>query len=163
MFERMPDSMDETVPTAKIDELDVSILRQLNEDARQSYREIARALGVSISTVSNRVKRLESEHVVTGYVPVVDPKRIGYDVIAVVGVTISRGKLLEVQRRIAKDERVFGVYDVTGEWDSVIMARFKSTRELDGFVKKLVAMENVERTYTQVVLNIVKEEKRVPV
>ena len=163
MFERMPDSMDETVPTAKIDELDVSILRQLNEDARQSYREIARALGVSISTVSNRVKRLESEHVVTGYVPVVDPKRIGYDVIAVVGVTISRGKLLEVQRRIAKDERVFGVYDVTGEWDSVIMVRFKNTRELDGFVKKLVAMENVERTYTQVVLNIVKEEKRVPV
>ncbi|MBI4416764.1 MAG: Lrp/AsnC family transcriptional regulator [Euryarchaeota archaeon] len=155
--------MDEVVPTAKIDDLDVAILRQLNVDGRRSYREIARELGVSISTVSNRVKRLEQESVITGYVPVVDPKRIGYDVIAVIGVRISRGKLLEVQRRIGKDERVFGVYDVTGEWDSVIMVRFKNTRELDSFIKKLVAMENVERSYTQVVLNIVKEEKRVVV
>ena len=162
-FDRLRTSMDEPSATAKLDELDVSILRRLNQDARQSYREIAKALGVSISTVSNRVKRLEADGVVAGYVPVLDPKRIGYDIVAIIGVTISRGKLLEVQRRIGKDERVFGVYDVTGEWDSVIMVRFRSTRELDGFVKKLVAMENVERTYTQVVLNIVKEEKRVVV
>jgi len=150
-------------PAADLDELDRSILRQLNGNARASYREIARALGVSISTVSNRVKGLEAEGVVTGYVPIIEPGRIGYDVAAVVGVKISRGKLLEVQRRIGKDERVFGVYDVTGEWDSVIMVRFRNTRELDAFVKKLVAMENVERTYTQVVLNTVKEEKRVVV
>ena len=162
-FDRLRPFMDELPSTAKLDELDLSILRRLNENARQSYREIAKSLGVSISTVSNRVKRLEADGVVAGYVPVLDPKRIGYDVVAIIGVTISRGKLLEVQRRIGKDERVFGVYDVTGEWDSVIMVRFRSTRELDGFVKKLVAMENVERTYTQVVLNIVKEEKRVVV
>lgn len=154
--------MDEAAPTA-IDDLDRSILRQMNEDGRASYREIAKALGVSISTVSNRVKRLEAEGVIAGYVPVVDPKRIGYDVNAVIGVKISHGRLLEVQRRIGRDERVFGVYDVTGEWDSVIMARFRNTRELDAFIKKLVAMENVERTYTQVVLNTVKEEKRVVV
>ncbi|MEK6851567.1 MAG: Lrp/AsnC family transcriptional regulator [Candidatus Thermoplasmatota archaeon] len=155
--------MAEVRPAAKLDDLDHAILRRLNEDARQSYRKIARALGVSISTVSNRVKGLEAEGVVTGYVPLIDPARLGYDAAAVIGVTISRGKLLEVQRRIGKDERVFGVYDVTGEWDSVIMVRFKNTRELDGFVKKLVAMENVERTYTQVVLNTVKEEKRIVV
>ncbi len=162
-FERLPPSMDEGRHAAKLDELDLKILRLLNEDARQSYRELARALGVSISTVSNRVKALEAEGVVAGYVPVIDPAKIGYDVIAVVGVTISRGKLLEVQRKIGRDERVFGVYDVTGEWDSVIQARFRNTRELDVFIKKLVAMENVERTYTQVVLNTVKEEKRVVV
>ncbi len=155
--------MAEARPAAKLDDLDRAILRQLNEDARRSYREIARALDVSIGTVSNRVKALEADGVITGYVPVIDPARLGFDAAAVIGVTISRGKLLEVQRRIGKDERVFGVYDVTGEWDSVIMVRFRNTRELDAFVKHLVAMENVERTYTQVVLNTVKEEKRVSV
>ncbi len=148
---------------ADLDDLDLSILRELNADARKSFRDIARELGISISTVSNRVKRLEQDGVVQGYAPILDEKRLGYEILAVIGVQISKGKLLEVQRRVAKDERTVDVFDVTGEWDSVIVARFRNTRELDAFVKRLVAIENVERTYTQVVLNVVKQEKRVPV
>lgn len=148
---------------ADLDDLDLSILRELNGDARRSFREIARALKVSIGTVSNRLKRLEAAGVVQGYAPLLDEKRLGYEVLAVIGVQISKGKLLEVQRRVAKDERTVDVFDVTGEWDSVIVGRFRNTRELDAFVKRLSAMENVERTYTQVVLNVVKQEKRVPV
>jgi len=155
--------MKRTEAPAALDELDARILRVLNADARRSYRELARELGVAIGTVSARLKRLESSGVVHGYVPLLDQQRLGYDVLAVIGVKISRGRLLEVQRRLGKDERVFGVYDVTGEWDSILMARFRNTRELDAFVKKLSATENVERTYTQVVLNVVKHEPRVPV
>ncbi|OGS50889.1 MAG: AsnC family transcriptional regulator [Euryarchaeota archaeon RBG_16_68_12] len=145
-----------------LDELDTRILRRLNENARQSFRDIARALRVSISTVSNRVKRLEGEGVVLGYAPILDEKKLGYDLLAVIGIRISKGKLLEVQRKIARDDKVVEVYDVTGEYDSMIIARFRNTRELDAFIKRLVAMENVERTYTQVVLNVVKREKRSP-
>jgi len=143
-----------------LDELDVAILRRLNVDARKSFRDIARELRVSISTVSNRVKRLEH---VLGYIPVLDEKKLGYDVLAVIGIRISKGKLLEVQRKIGREDKVVDVYDVTGEYDSVIIARFKNTKELDAFIKRLVAMENVERTYTQVVLNVVKQEKRAPI
>ncbi len=146
-----------------LDELDVAILRRLNQDARKSFRDIARELRVSISTVSNSVKRLEAEGVVLGYIPVLDEKRLGYDVLAVIGIRISKGKLLEVQRKIGREDKVVDVYDVTGEYDSVIIARFKNTKELDAFIKRLVAMENVERTYTQVVLNVVKQEKRAPI
>ncbi|TLZ64391.1 MAG: Lrp/AsnC family transcriptional regulator [Methanobacteriota archaeon] len=146
-----------------LDELDVAILRRLNTDARKSFRDIARELRVSISTVSNRVKRLEHEGIVLGYIPVLDEKKLGYDVLAVIGIRISKGKLLEVQRKIGREDKVVDVYDVTGEYDSVIIARFRNTKELDTFIKRLVAMENVERTYTQVVLNVVKQEKRAPI
>ena len=146
-----------------LDELDVAILRRLNTDARKSFRDIARELKVSISTISNRVKRLEHEGIVLGYIPVLDEKKLGYDVLAVIGIRISKGKLLEVQRKIGREDKVVDVYDVTGEYDSVIIARFKNTKELDAFIKRLVAMENVERTYTQVVLNVVKQEKRAPI
>jgi len=146
-----------------LDELDTKILRRLNENARQSFRDIARELRVSISTISNRVKRLEREGIILGYAPLLDEKKLGYDVLAVIGIRISKGKLLEVQRKIARDDKVVDVYDVTGEYDSVIIARLRNTRELDAFIKRLVAMENVERTYTQVVLNVVKQEKRSPV
>ncbi len=146
-----------------LDELDVAILRRLNQDARKSFRDIARELRVSISTISNRVKRLEQEGIIVGYIPVLDEKKLGYDVLAVIGIRISKGKLLEVQRKIGREDKVVDVYDVTGEYDSVIIARFKNTKELDAFIKRLVAMENVERTYTQVVLNVVKQEKRSPI
>ena len=146
-----------------LDELDVSILRRLNADARKSFRDIARELRVSISTISNRVKRLEQEGIIVGYIPVLDEKKLGYDVLAVIGIRISKGKLLEVQRKIGREDKVVDVYDVTGEYDSVIIARLRNTKELDAFIKRLVAMENVERTYTQVVLNVVKQEKRTPV
>ena len=146
-----------------LDELDVAILRRLNTDARKSFRDIARELRVSISTISNRVKRLEQEGIIVGYIPVLDEKKLGYDVLAVIGIRISKGKLLEVQRKIGREDKVVDVYDVTGEYDSVIIARFRNTKELDAFIKRLVAMENVERTYTQVVLNVVKQEKRAPI
>jgi len=146
-----------------LDDLDVAILRRLNQDARKSFRDIARDLEVSISTVSNRVKRLESEGIILGYAPLLDEKKLGYDVLAVIGIRISKGKLLEVQRKIAREDKVIDVYDVTGEYDSVVIARLRNTKELDAFIKRLVAMENVERTYTQVVLNVVKQEKRAPV
>src|SRR3972149_6766473 len=64
-------------------------------------------------------------------------------------------------RKIAKDERVTHVYDVTGEWDSIVVVRLRNTRDLDAFIKRLGSMEYVDNTYTQVVLNVVKEERRV--
>jgi DNA-binding Lrp family transcriptional regulator len=144
-----------------LDDLDLRILRLLNADARKSFREIAKAVDASLSTVSNRVRKLEEEGIITGYAPILNEGRLGYDVLAVVGVKIHKGKLLDVQRRIAKDDRVTHVYDVTGEWDSIVVVRLKNTRELDAFIKRLGSMEYVENTYTQVVLNVVKEERRV--
>ncbi|MEE9592733.1 MAG: Lrp/AsnC family transcriptional regulator [Thermoplasmata archaeon] len=143
------------------DDLDLEIMRLLNRDARQSYRDLARQLKISTSTVSNRIRRLEKEGIIKGYVPIIDQHKTGFDLPVVVGLQISKGKLLEVQQKIAEDPRVFGVYDVTGDWDSIVMARFRNTRDLDAFIKRVLALPYVDRTYTQLVLNTVKEEKRI--
>lgn len=146
-----------------LDDLDRQILRLLGKNARLSYREVAVKLSVSTSTVSARVKRLEEEHLVRGYLPDIDPRAVGLELTAIIGLRIAHGKLLDVQRAVARDERVFAVYDTTGEWDSFILARFKNTRDLDNFVKKVLAIPDVERTNTSVALNTVKEELRVAV
>lgn len=147
--------------SVRLDDLDLRILALLNEDARKSYRDVAKDAGASISTVSSHVRRLEAEGVIKGYAPIIDESKVGYDILAIVGVKIHKGRLLEVQRRIARDDRVSHVYDVTGEWDSIVVVRLRSTRELDSFIKRLGSMEHVENTYTQVVLNVVKEERRI--
>jgi DNA-binding Lrp family transcriptional regulator len=144
-----------------MDELDCKILRKLNENARKSYREIARELKVSLSTISNRIKKLEDEKIIEGYIPVINQEKMGFDLTAVINVKISHGKLIEVQEKISKDKHVSSIYDITGDWDSLIIANFKDRRDLNGFIKGVLAMENVEKTNTQIVLNIVKNEKRV--
>ena len=144
-----------------MDELDYKILEKLNENARKSYREIARELKVSLSTISNRIKKLEDEKVIEGYIPLINQEKIGYDLTAVINVKISHGKLIEVQEKISIDKHVSGVFDITADWDSLIIAHFKDRRDLNGFIKGVLAMDNVEKTNTQIVLNIVKNEKRV--
>jgi len=146
-----------------MDELDIDIVRCMNENARKSFRDMAKELDVSLSTISNRVHRMEDDGILMGYAPVLNAQKLGYDLSAVIGIRISKGKLLDVQKKIADDHRVYGVYDVTGDWDSIITARFKNRAELDEFIKSLLTMEYIERTYTHVVLNTVKEEKRIAV
>jgi DNA-binding Lrp family transcriptional regulator len=104
---------------------------------------------------------MEDEKVIERYIPLINQEKLGYDLTAVINVKISHGKLIEVQERISKDKHVSGVYDITGEWDSLIIAHFKDRRDLNGFIKGVLSMDNVEKTNTQIVLNIVKNEKRV--
>ena len=144
-----------------LDDLDIDILRSLNDSARKSFRDIAKELHVSLTTVSNRVKAMEKAEVILGYIPIVDPSKLGYDIMAVIGIKVIHGKIVETERDLAKEAGVYGVFDSTGEWDAIVMARFKNRGELNTFVKKVLDHENVDRTYTQVVLNVTKDEKRV--
>jgi DNA-binding Lrp family transcriptional regulator len=145
-----------------LDELDHGILQELNIDARKSHREIAQRLKVSPTTVSARVARLERDGVIRGYVPLLDDEMLGWDLAATIGIRISKGKLREVEERLARDPRAYAIYDVTGDFDALLIGRFRDRRDLDRFVKHALQDPHVERTNTQVVLNRVKEDRRVP-
>jgi Lrp/AsnC family transcriptional regulator for asnA, asnC and gidA len=146
-----------------IDELEKKIIRAMNQNARKSFREIAKDLGTSATAVVNKVKKLETSGVIRGYIPIVRPEYFGLDLTAVIALRISKGKLLETQQRISEDRRVVAVYDVTGEWDSFVIGRFRGSDDLNDFIKGVQSFPNIDRTVTHLVLNVVKEEKRVPV
>lgn len=146
-----------------IDDLDRKIVRALNGNARKSFREIARELGASVTAVIRKVKDMEARGTIRGYVPDIDPEHFGLSLAAVIAIRISRGKLLETQKKISEDLRVAAVYDVTGEWDSLVVGRFRSREDLNRFIKDLLAQPHVDRSITHIVLNVVKEERRVPV
>jgi DNA-binding Lrp family transcriptional regulator len=143
-----------------LDDIDKKILAELLKDSKRSYRDIARAVGVSASTVINHVNRLESAGVIKDYTVRLDFERLGFELTVITEMTVSRGKLLETQEEIAKMPYVCGVYDVTGEIDSIVIAKFRNRRELSEFPKDLLSMPYVERTNTHVVLNTMKEDFR---
>ena len=143
-----------------LDETDVKILELLQEDARLSSREIGRRLGVSVGTVLGRISRLEQAGVIKGYSAILNQERLGYELTVVTEVVVSKGRLVELEREIASWRNVCCVYDVTGETDAFVVAKFHGREELSAFTKRLLALPLVERTNTHVVLATVKEDFR---
>ena len=143
-----------------LDNTDRKLLRELLTNSKRSYRELARAIGVSAATVINHVQRMESGGVIKDYSVSLDHERLGYELTVVTEIIVSKGKLLETDEEIAKIPNVCAVYDITGETDAMVVAKFKSRSNLSEFTKKLLAMPYVERTNTHVVLTTVKEDFR---
>jgi len=144
-----------------LDETDVEILKALTLDARLSSRQIAKQCGVSIGTVLSRIKRMENEGVIRGYSVLLDHEKLGYELTVISEMTVSKGRLLEVENEIARLPNVCCVYDVTGLIDAIIVAKFKNREELGKFTKRLLAIPFVERTNTHVVLTTIKEDFRI--
>ena len=143
-----------------LDEIDRKLLRELLTNSKRSYRELATAIGVSAATVINHVQRLESAGVIKDYSARLDHERLGYELTVVTEIVVSKGKLLETDEEIAKIPNVCAVYDITGQTDAMVVAKFKSRNKLSDFTKALLAMPYVERTNTHVVLTTVKEDFR---
>ena len=143
-----------------LDEIDRKLLKELLTDSKRSYRELASAIGVSAATVINHVQRLESAGVIKDYSTRLDHERLGYELTVITEIIVSKGKLLETEEEIAKIPNVCAVYDITGQTDAMVVAKFKSRSNLSDFTKALLAMTYVERTNTHVVLTTVKEDFR---
>jgi DNA-binding Lrp family transcriptional regulator len=149
--------------SVKIEELDRKILDALNKDARMSFRRMAKELGISPTTLYNKVNKLKKSGVLKGYIPLIDAKSVGYDLMAIISLRVKQEKDTEVQNAITKFPQVGAVYEVTGDWDLILVCYFKGREDLTDFLKKELPLSNIERAMTHLVLNVIKEEKRVPV
>ncbi|MGQ9550954.1 MAG: Lrp/AsnC family transcriptional regulator [Candidatus Bathycorpusculaceae bacterium] len=144
----------------QLDETDIKILQELIADARLSSRQIAKHCGISIGTALSRIKKMEGEGIIKGYSAILDHEKLGYELTVVTEITVSKGRLLEMENEIARIPNVCNVYDVTGLTDAIIIAKFKSREELSKFTKRLLALPYVERTNSHVVLTTIKEDLR---
>jgi len=144
-----------------IDKLDKEILNELNKNARLSFRDLAKILETSVATISHRVKKMEGHGIIKGYIPLLDQKKVGYDFTAVIEISIEKGRLSNVEKKLAEFDNTLGVYDITGVYDALVIARFKDRDHLNDFIKKIQKFEFVQKTYTSIVLEVVKEDIRI--
>jgi len=146
------------VKPMNLDDTDRLLLAAMLEDARISQRALARKVGIAQGTVLNRLRRMEDAGIITGYSVILDPAAMGWTMTIMAGLRIVKGRMIDVQKKIAADPRVFAVYDVTGEWDSMVLARVKNRKDLDNLTKTVFTLDGVSRSFTHVVLNTVKED-----
>lgn len=145
----------------ELSDLDAKILGILQEDSRLSFNKIASKLGVSVGTAFNHIKTLERKGVVRGYTVVLDSNKIGFGLTTLIMIQVEGGHLLDVEDEVSKVSNVVAVYDITGDYDAAIIAKFKDRSCMNSFIKSLMSVPHVRRTVTSVVLDVIKEDLRV--
>lgn len=144
-----------------MDDIDRALVRALRSNARASWAELGRTVGLSGPSVTERVARLEQAGVVTGYHAAVDPGAIGRSVAALVGLHLSDTSDQDaVAVSLSRLEEIEDCWFVAGDESFLVKVRVPDVAALEGTLSRLRRIRGVSRTRTTVVLST-KWENRV--
>lgn len=122
-----------------MDDTDRKILEVLMQNARTPYKDIAKHALISDVAVHKRIKKLEEEGTVKAYTVLVDQKKYGKELTAIITVKCELGKTPEIAERLSKVEDVSEVYTTVGEYDLVAKIRTRDTKSLKEIVEREIS------------------------
>jgi Lrp/AsnC family leucine-responsive transcriptional regulator len=145
-----------------IDEIDVKILEILQRDGRTKRNDLAETVGLSLPSVSERLKKLEDGGIITGYFATVDHKKLGRDITAFIFVTVDSSKHFGAFLEHAKHlDDILECHAITGEGSHLLKIRTKNTESLEKLLGKIQAWNGVVSTRTNLVLSTSKESMHI--
>jgi DNA-binding Lrp family transcriptional regulator len=148
-------SVDISIPG--MDALDLMIIRELQNDPQQPQADIAKKLGAGATTVRRRLKRLLDERIIR-IVAIADPRALGYNVRAMIGIKTQPGMLNAVTDKLASYANVHYAMLTTGPYDLVAWVAFHDTDELSGFIRnELGSIEGLASYESMLTLKVVKD------
>lgn len=138
-------------------DLDLRLIEALREDARASIRALARRLSVSPSTVGKRLDALKERGMITGFAPVLDYRKLGFGLVAITKIKARGDALPAIVEALARDPHLTHVYEITGEFDVLVIGRFRNEEEMNREIKRMLSLPGIEGTNTSIVLSAAKE------
>jgi Lrp/AsnC family leucine-responsive transcriptional regulator len=147
-----------------LDEIDVKIMEILQKKGRTRRNDLAESVGLSLPSVSERLRKLEENAYITGYHATVDPKKLGRDVTAFILVSVDSSKHYAqfIEHAHTVDE-ILECHAVTGEGSHLLKIRTTNTGSLERLLAKIQAWPGVGGTRTNLVLSSTKETMRIKV
>ncbi len=145
-----------------MDHIDTKILRCLTKDARMNASQISQKVNLSISAVIERMKKMEASGLIKGYTAVIDEKRAGFNVQAMISIRLEHPKFnQEFNRQMCSHERVMECFYITGDFDYIARIGVSSTDELTQVLHDIKQIPGVSLTRTYVVLDNIKQSTSV--
>ena len=144
--------MNKNETTSKLDNTDHEIIKQLTQDGRKSYRQIAKDLNISVGTITNRINKLTETGIIKGFQIQLDYAALGYNIETLIEIE-STGNIKHVINKYP--ENIITAHKTTGQYNTLLITRFKDTKELDNFLENITKEENINKTYTQLILNTI--------
>jgi Lrp/AsnC family leucine-responsive transcriptional regulator len=147
-----------------LDEIDLKILKMLQENGRIKRNEIAQATGLSVPSVSERMKKLEDAGIIKGYTAILDSKKLGKDITAFVFVSIDSSKNypLFIERVMDVDE-ILECHSITGEGSHLLKVKTENTSTLEKLLARIQSWPGVTGTRTNIVLSTIKETTKIKI
>jgi Lrp/AsnC family leucine-responsive transcriptional regulator len=147
-----------------LDEIDLKILKMLQENGRVKRNEIAQATGLSVPSVSERMKKLEDAGIIKGYTAILDSKKLGKDITAFVFVSIDSSKNypLFIERVMDVDE-ILECHSITGEGSHLLKVKTENTSTLEKLLARIQSWPGVTGTRTNIVLSTIKETTKIKI
>ncbi|MCP4540018.1 MAG: Lrp/AsnC family transcriptional regulator [Chloroflexi bacterium] len=150
-----------------MDDLDRKILLALQTNARKKNAELARELEIAPSTVLERIRRLEENGLILGYRGVIDPAQLGFNIQAVVSVSLDRHEvdiIREFEQGIQQISHVRSCYHLTGRFDYLLHVTARDQEQLGDLIKNWIAsIPGIGRVETSLVLSEVKPDEGLPI
>ncbi len=141
-----------------IDEIDVKILEILQKNGRAKRNDLADAVKLSLPSISDRLKKLEDNGIITGYFATVDHKKLGRDITAFIFVRVDSSKHYSSFLEHAKQvDDILECHAITGEGSHLLKIRTKNTESLEKLLAKIQAWTGIVSTRTNLVLSSTKE------
>ncbi|WP_026915593.1 Lrp/AsnC family transcriptional regulator [Christiangramia portivictoriae] len=145
----------------KIDELDKRILRHLQQDSKKTNKEIANDLGLSVTAIYERIKKLERERVISKYVALVNPDRVekGFMVLCQIKLIQHKKEILtKFEKDITSLPEVIECLHVSGDYDYILKVLVKDMDAYREFmVAKLTSLDHIGSTKSVFTINKVKQ------
>lgn len=134
----------------KIDALNWKILKYLQENARESFANIGRKIGLTAPAVGERVKKMEDIGIISGYKAIVSHSQTGYQLKAIITLRAFMGKLKPFLEAVSSFEEVVNCHRITGNENIIMMVVLKDQFHLEKFIDKLI---QYGETRTHIVLS----------
>lgn len=144
-----------------IDKIDIQILNLLQENGRIKRNAIAEAVGLSLPSLSERMRKLEESGIIKGYFTKVDRKVFGFDIMAIIQViTNSSSNYKKLVTNVKNTPEIVECYSVLGEGSHILKAIVKDTAALERLLGEIQSWPGVNRTVTSFVLSAIKESTK---
>ena len=140
-----------------MDNIDYKILKILQKNARETASNISKEIHLSVSAVIERIRKLEESRIIREYTIIVDEKKTGNDMIALMEASLEHPRYFDhFAEAISDMDTIVSCYYQTGDFDLLLKIACRSSDELEQIHREIMSLEGVSDTRTHVVLKSVK-------
>ncbi len=146
-----------------LDQIDIRILHELQKNGRARRNKLAEIVGLSVPSVSERMKKLEEKNLIEGYYAVLNPRNFGFDITAFIFVQVDNSSFYkDFVKETENESQVLECHSITGDGSHFLKIRTRNTESLEKLLSKIQRMPGVKKTRSNIVLSTFKESRELP-